>query len=56
MFYREAALMLIEKAADSLVDIVRLAQEWNDVKLREDALALYGKALELRPAGSRKCK
>jgi len=45
----EQVLLLVEKAADALVDVIRKAQAHNDDKLAEDAMFLYGKVLELRP-------
>ena len=47
--YVEQILLLVESAADGLVDVIRAAQAQNDTKLAEDAMFLYGKVLALRP-------
>lgn len=44
----EATHLLIEKAADAMVEVISKAEETGNEALRAEAFSLYGKVLELR--------
>jgi hypothetical protein len=44
----EATLLLIEKAADAIVDLIRKAEADGNAALATEANRIYGKVLDLR--------